>query len=234
MSMFPLGVLRCKLNNSKDGNSGQKVDILAWPQGSFCWFSSWKGGSFRRTYTKAHAIPFPESSKFRTSSYLTSSRWTFSVLEICCRRLAPILFVPFSYFCTCWKVRLSASPSFSWLMPSRTRRMRTRDPTCLSIGLGVFFTPLGFSSKGRLACLVAKGQTTSPTSKCNLDSCLHAKIILQVGFSYLCLDQSSEQSLKNQLKVTVLQEMTKLLFTSFAVKIFRERGDPRSRQIVAQ
>src|SRR5450759_2888157 len=30
--------------------------------------------------------------------------------------------VPFSYFCTCWKVRSSASPSFSWLMPSIIRR----------------------------------------------------------------------------------------------------------------
>ena len=46
--------------------------------------------------------------------------------------------VPFSYFCTCWKVRPSASPSFSWLMLSIIRRMRTREPTCLSIGLGAF------------------------------------------------------------------------------------------------
>mgnify|MGYP003693793065 CR=1 FL=1 len=43
---------------------------------------------------------------------------------------------PFSYFCTCWKVRPSASPSFSWLMPSMMRRMRTRLPTYLSTGLG--------------------------------------------------------------------------------------------------
>jgi hypothetical protein len=27
------------------------------------------------------------------------------MIDICCRRLAPIRFVPFSYFCTCWKVR---------------------------------------------------------------------------------------------------------------------------------
>ncbi len=51
-------------------------------------------------------------------------------------RLAPIRFTPRSYFCTCWKVRPSASPSFSWLMPSRVRRRRTRVPTCTSIGLG--------------------------------------------------------------------------------------------------
>ena len=37
--------------------------------------------------------------------------------EICCSRLAPIRFAPFSYFCTCWNVSPNASPSFSWLMP---------------------------------------------------------------------------------------------------------------------
>src|SRR6202034_1078167 len=51
-------------------------------------------------------------------------------------RLAPTRLVPFSYFCTCWKVKPSASPSFSWLMPSMIRRMRTRLPTYLSTGLG--------------------------------------------------------------------------------------------------
>src|SRR6202167_1887193 len=51
-------------------------------------------------------------------------------------RLAPTRLVPFSYFCTCWKVRPRASPSFSWLMPSMMRRMRTRLPTYLSTGLG--------------------------------------------------------------------------------------------------
>src|SRR3981081_3494257 len=51
-------------------------------------------------------------------------------------RLAPTRLVPFSYFCTCWKCRPNASPSFSWLMPSMMRRMRTRLPTYLSTGLG--------------------------------------------------------------------------------------------------
>src|SRR5665213_3487285 len=51
-------------------------------------------------------------------------------------RLAPTRLVPFSYFCTCWKVRPRASPSFSWLMPSMMRRMRTRLPTYLSTGFG--------------------------------------------------------------------------------------------------
>src|ERR1700726_4785531 len=51
-------------------------------------------------------------------------------------RLAPTRLVPFSYFCTCWNVNPSASPSFSWLMPSMMRRMRTRLPTYLSTGLG--------------------------------------------------------------------------------------------------
>src|SRR5665213_1274823 len=51
-------------------------------------------------------------------------------------RLAPTRLVPFSYFWTCWKVRPNASPSFSWLMPSMMRRMRTRLPTYLSTGFG--------------------------------------------------------------------------------------------------
>src|SRR5689334_25273591 len=61
-------------------------------------------------------------------------------------RLAPTRLVPFSYFWICWKVRPSASPSFSWLMPSIMRRMRTRLPTYLSTGLGAFdisVTPCG-------------------------------------------------------------------------------------------
>ena len=41
-----------------------------------------------------------------------------------------------SYFCTCWKVRPSDSPSRSWLMPSNVRRRRMREPTCKSMGLG--------------------------------------------------------------------------------------------------
>src|ERR1700736_6779381 len=51
-------------------------------------------------------------------------------------RLAPTRLVPFSYFCICWNVRPNASPSFSWLMPSMRRRMRTLLPTYLSTGLG--------------------------------------------------------------------------------------------------
>src|SRR5713101_6810515 len=64
-------------------------------------------------------------------------------------RLAPTRLVPFSYFCTCWKVRPNASPSFSWLMPSMIRRMRTRLPTYLSTGLGalvdIFDTPWDYA-----------------------------------------------------------------------------------------
>src|SRR5260221_11317917 len=51
-------------------------------------------------------------------------------------RLAPTRLVPFSYFCICWNVSPNASPSFSWLMPSMIRRMRTGLPTYLSTGLG--------------------------------------------------------------------------------------------------
>src|SRR5262245_18471617 len=62
--------------------------------------------------------------------------------EICCNRLAPMRLEPFSYFCTCWKVRPRALPSFSWLIASIIRHMRTRPPTCLSTGLGDFFSTL--------------------------------------------------------------------------------------------
>src|SRR5262245_24897330 len=49
-------------------------------------------------------------------------------------------FMPFSYFCTCWNVRPSAFPSFSWLIASICRRIRTRLPTCLSMEF-VAFSP---------------------------------------------------------------------------------------------
>src|SRR4029077_5492447 len=51
-------------------------------------------------------------------------------------RLPPTRVGPFSYFLNFWKVSPRASPSFSWLMPTRVRRMRTRLPTYLSTGLG--------------------------------------------------------------------------------------------------
>ena len=65
---------------------------------------------------------------------------TSRIREISCRRLAPIRLEPFSYFCTCWNDTSSAAPSFCWLMPSTIRRMRTRLPTCRSMGLGSFFS----------------------------------------------------------------------------------------------
>src|SRR3954454_15464360 len=77
---------------------------------------------------------------------------------MCCKRLAPIRFVPFSYFCTCWNVSPSPSPSVGWLIPSIIRRIRTRLPTCLSIGLGAFlafcFTvPPNYHMRGRASRL---------------------------------------------------------------------------------
>src|SRR5262249_23533518 len=65
---------------------------------------------------------------------------TCRICEMCCKRLAPMRFVPLSYFCTCWNVSPRASPSFSWLIPSIIRRIRTRLPTFLSHGLGTFLT----------------------------------------------------------------------------------------------
>src|SRR5262245_8664026 len=55
---------------------------------------------------------------------------------MCCKRLAPMRFFPFSYFCTCCHVSPRASLSCSRLIPSMIRRIRIRLPTCLSTGLG--------------------------------------------------------------------------------------------------
>jgi hypothetical protein len=54
--------------------------------------------------------------------------------------------VPFSYFCTWWKVRPSASASVDWDMPSFVRRRRSFVPTCLSIGCAPSLG-IGFSSR---------------------------------------------------------------------------------------
>src|SRR5262245_15061589 len=61
---------------------------------------------------------------------------TCRIWEICCNRLAPMRLAALSYFCTCWKERPSAAPSFSWLIASILRRIRTRLPTCWSMGFG--------------------------------------------------------------------------------------------------
>jgi hypothetical protein len=64
--------------------------------------------------------------------------------------------VPFSYF-----LRPSASPSFSWLIASIRRRMRTRLPTCLSTGLGDFFSTLANLKKCPfLSAAARRPQTT--------------------------------------------------------------------------
>jgi hypothetical protein len=62
---------------------------------------------------------------------------TCRIWDICCNLLAPMRLAPLSYFCTCWKVRPSAAASFSWLIASIRRRIRTRAPTCLSVGFAM-------------------------------------------------------------------------------------------------
>src|SRR5271154_303673 len=66
---------------------------------------------------------------------------------MCCRRPAPMRLVPFSYFWTCWNVSPSASATSVWLLSSISRRIRTRLPTCLSVGLRV---PLGICASWQL------------------------------------------------------------------------------------
>lgn len=60
---------------------------------------------------------------------------------ICNSRPALIRFVPFSYFCICWKLRPKWSASWSWLMPINSRRRRTLFPTCLSMTSAAPFGP---------------------------------------------------------------------------------------------
>ena len=78
---------------------------------------------------------------------------------MCCRRLAPMRLVPFSYFWICWNVMPRCSPSFSWLMPSIMRRRRTRLPTWMSIGFGCFLLAISAS-----CFLVARQRTASSAS----------------------------------------------------------------------
>src|SRR5262245_19122115 len=51
-----------------------------------------------------------------------NSTGTCRIWDICCNRLAPMRLAALSYFCTCWKERPSAAPSFSWLIASILRR----------------------------------------------------------------------------------------------------------------
>jgi len=46
---------------------------------------------------------------------------TCRIWAICCNRPAPMRLVPFSYFCTCWKVRPSLSASFCWGVATSSR-----------------------------------------------------------------------------------------------------------------
>ena len=46
--------------------------------------------------------------------------------------------VPFSYFCTCWKVTPSRFPSSVWDMPLAMRRARMRWPTSISCDVVLF------------------------------------------------------------------------------------------------
>jgi hypothetical protein len=69
------------------------------------------------------------------------------VLQAAC----PMRFAPFSYFCTCWNVRSSASPSVVWDIPIIMRRMRTRFPTWVSIGCAPSF---GIVPPSRLVALL--------------------------------------------------------------------------------
>jgi hypothetical protein len=59
---------------------------------------------------RSSRIPFDFFPEGITSSKKKETG-TCKKLAICCRRLAPMRFVPFSYFCTCWNVRPSAPAS---------------------------------------------------------------------------------------------------------------------------
>ena len=76
------------------------------------------GRSPRRSAPGPRPSPRGRSSKKNDTG--TSRIWPSSN-----SREEPIRLAPRSYFCTCWKVRPSSSPSRSWLMPSRVRRSRS-------------------------------------------------------------------------------------------------------------
>src|ERR1700730_14842904 len=61
---------------------------------------------------------------------------TARILAIAARREALTRLAPCSYFCTCWKLRSSASASACWFMPNSRRRVRIRPPTSTLIGFG--------------------------------------------------------------------------------------------------
>src|SRR3954467_8508192 len=74
----------------------------------------------------------------------------------------PPLVRSFLIFLHLLDVSPSPSPSVDWLIPSIIRRIRTRLPTCLSIGLGAFlascFTvPPNYYRRGRAGSLRRRG-----------------------------------------------------------------------------
>ena len=70
---------------------------------------------------------------------------TFKICEMCWRRLAPIRFVPFSYFCTCWNVRPSFSPSFSCSFPASAAACAHGHPHICPWGSETFSPSSGFA-----------------------------------------------------------------------------------------
>jgi hypothetical protein len=50
-------------------------------------------------------------------------------------------FVPFSYFCICWKVTPRASATYVWLLPPSSRAARKRAPTGFSTRKPSYFVP---------------------------------------------------------------------------------------------
>src|SRR5438128_8664753 len=54
---------------------------------------------------------------------------TARILAASLRRLAPTRLLPFSYFCTCWKLTPSSCPNRSWDRPAASRAARMRSPT---------------------------------------------------------------------------------------------------------
>src|SRR5215475_8471333 len=98
-------------------------------------------------------------------------------------RLAPTRLVPFSYFWICWKVRPSASPSFSWLMPSIMRRIRTRLPTYLSTGFGAL-VDIPDSPWDQADVPVLDSHSSSLHSSLNAGSNGHSQNMISVRFGY--------------------------------------------------
>ena len=93
---------------------------------------------------------------------------TCRMWEICCNRLAPMRLVPLLVFLHLLEREAERIAHFPWLIASILRRMRTRRPTCSSMGDGQVlrgeYSEIEQPVPERLAALVKKLEVRPPVS----------------------------------------------------------------------